>query len=151
MPFWSRISGHYRKKTSFPVPGLIMDNDRMLTHLCCVVVNPDEPRTTSWTNVLFILNTCSPTTFLSTQAMEKVGCYPIAPVPLRIQSGEIQTVYPAPRSQFTELNILGMDFLRINKVRAIIKSYNNTFMLDISPPTNRVPDIDKICVNYHPK
>ena len=135
---------------SFPVYGLIMGNKRMLINLCCSeAIGIIKSDSRSWINVLFILNTCSPTTFLSTQAMEKFVFFPEICAPLctllRIQSDLVQTVYTAPpRSQFTELNILGMDFLKRNKLRTIIESDDGTFMLDISPPTNRVPDIDKL-------
>jgi hypothetical protein len=130
----------------FPVYGLIMGNKRMLINLCCSAanrVNQSDP--CSWTNVLFILNTCSPATFLSMQAIEKFGWRSDIPISLRVQSEKLQSVYPAPpRSQFTDLNILGMDFLQRNKVRTIIDSEYGTFMLDTSQPTNRVPSIDII-------
>ncbi len=135
---------------SFPVYGLIMGNKRMLINLCCSeAIGVKKSGSPSWINVLFILNTCSPTTFLSTHAKEKFVfspeiCAPLCTL-LRIQSDLVQTVYTAPpRSQFTELNILGMDFLKRNKLRTIIESDDGTFMLDISPPTNRVANIDKL-------
>ena len=133
---------------SFPVYGLIMGNNRMLINLCCSVVTRVN-ESPSWTNVLFVLNTCSPTTFLSMQAMNKLYGYPeILPISdsIRIQTlDRVQSVYAAhQRSQFTELNILGMDFLKRNKLTTIIDSDNDSFVLDVSSPTNRVPNIDKL-------
>jgi hypothetical protein len=123
-----------------PVYGLIMGNERMLINLCCSAanrVNQSDP--CSWTNVLFILNMCSPTTVLSKfgwrSDIEMFGWRSDIPIPLRVQSEKVQWVYPAPpRSQFTDLNILGMDFLEGNKVRTIIDSEYGTFMLDTSQP-----------------
>mmetsp|Transcript_39375 Transcript_39375/g.82450 ORF Transcript_39375/g.82450 Transcript_39375/m.82450 type:complete len:189 (-) Transcript_39375:371-937(-) len=123
-----------KKPPSFPVEGLILGNNRMLINLCCSVAHfgsESDPR--SWMNVLFILNTGSPTTFLSTQAIEKLGGYQDGPTRLRIHTDRVQEAYPAPRrSQFTELNILGMDFLQDQKVRTIIEPKNCTFILDAS-------------------
>jgi hypothetical protein len=144
--------GIAEKPPTFPVYGLIMGNERMLINLCCSVPESLVTRATVdeiSTNVLFILNTCSPTTFLSKQAMEKMYDYPeFLPIrpSLRIQtSDQVVSVYRAPQgSQFTELNILGMDFLKCHKLTTIIDSDNNAFMLDISFPTNRVPNIDKL-------
>ena len=123
-----------KKPPSFPVEGLILGNNRMLINLCCSVAHfgsESEPR--SWRNVLFILNTGSPTTFLSTQAIEKFVGYQDGPTRLRIHTDRVQEAYPAPRrSQFTELNILGMDFLQDQKVRTITEPKNCTFILDAS-------------------
>uniref|UniRef100_A0A7S0Q8L5 Uncharacterized protein n=1 Tax=Cryptomonas curvata TaxID=233186 RepID=A0A7S0Q8L5_9CRYP len=83
--------GIAEKPPSFPVYGLIMGNNRMLINLCCSAVTAvtrvnESP---SWTNVLFILNTCSPTTFLSMQAIDKLYGYPeippIGPISLSIK------------------------------------------------------------------
>jgi hypothetical protein len=123
-----------KKPPSFPVEGLILGNGRMLINLCCSVAHlgtESDPR--SWTNVLFILNTGSPTTFISTQAIEMLGGNQNGPTRLRINSDCVQSAYPAPRcSQFTELNILGMDFLQEQKVRTVIEPKNYTFVLDAS-------------------
>ena len=97
---------------AFPVEGVILGNQRLLINLCCRKDDQGDTDTSPWINVMFILNTCSPTTFLSKHAIEKLGGSRDIPTLVNIHSDSLLWAYPAsPQSQFTELNILGMDFL----------------------------------------
>ena len=95
---------------SFPVTGLIfMPNGRLMVNLVCSL---DRPRI----NIIFMIDTGSPVTYLSQQAIQALVADPLVIIPksliVRIHDGTVMICHVSPQDKhFADVNVLGMDYL----------------------------------------
>lgn len=80
---------------------------------CVVARRGKVPR-----NVIFVVNTGAPRTYLSAQAMEAVGMTDVVPAEFLVGiNGVVFDVAPVPpQSHFLGVNVLGMDFVSSNEL-----------------------------------
>ena len=116
-------------KPVFPVEGMVMGtNRRYMVNLLVRRKNAQQYR-----NVVFMVDTGSPYTFLSKTAMEAmVG--PNANIPsilkLEIQGEDSIICYLSPPDKhFADVNLLGMDFLEMRGANLITDWHRKTFVL----------------------
>ena len=98
---------------SFPVDGKIHGNNRrLMISLSCRW----EGKNSKAINIIFLINTGSPNTFLSDKAMEalvgKSGCNIGSMMGVRIHTKKVIECHLSPRDKhFSDVNVLGADFL----------------------------------------
>jgi hypothetical protein len=103
---------------SFPVDGEIYGpNNRLMMNLVC----RRRGRNTQAINVIFLIDTGSPVSYLSEKAMEALIGNPGSHLPPQLQvmvhSKEVIKCYLSPRDKhFADVNVLGMDFLIENRL-----------------------------------
>jgi len=103
---------------SFPVDGEIYGpNNRLMINLVC----RRRGRNTQAINVIFLIGTGSPISYLSEKSMNALIGKPGSHLPEQLQvlvhSKEVIKCYLSPRnSHFADVNVLGMDFLVENKL-----------------------------------
>ncbi|EGF78542.1 hypothetical protein BATDEDRAFT_90695 [Batrachochytrium dendrobatidis JAM81] len=103
---------------SFPANGEIYGlNNRLMINAVC-----RRPAITSQAiNVIFLIDTGSPASYLSGKAMEALIGNPESHLPQQLQvmvhSKEVIRCYLSPRDKhFADVNVLGMDFLIANRL-----------------------------------
>lgn len=112
---------------SFPAEGRIWAPNHMVNLACC-------PQTKSNSlNIIFLLVTGSPVTYLSQEAMESlIGNESKLPETLFVKihtEKAIQTYISPKNSHFAEVNVLGMDFIVENRVYPRLDFKEKTFSL----------------------
>ncbi|EGF81255.1 hypothetical protein BATDEDRAFT_33105 [Batrachochytrium dendrobatidis JAM81] len=115
----------------FPAAGRIwVPNHRLMVTLVC---RRQTTKEASACNIIFLIDTGSPTTFLCQEAMEAlIGKDSHLPQSLwvEIQSEEAILTHISPKgSHFADVNVLGMDFLAQNRVFPIPNWMKRTFIL----------------------
>ncbi|KAJ2989791.1 hypothetical protein HDV02_004772, partial [Globomyces sp. JEL0801] len=116
---------------TFPAVGDIRgDNHRLMVPLVC---RRRAQKEAPARNIIFLLDTGSPSTYLCQEAMEAlIG--KDSPLPqtlwVHIHSQEAILTHLSPKgSHFADVNVLGMDFLARNRVFPIPDWVNSTFIL----------------------
>jgi hypothetical protein len=103
---------------SFPVDGEIYGpNNRLMINLFC----RRRGGNTQPINVIFLIDTGSPISYLSEKAInaliENPGSHLPEQLPVMIHSKEVMKCYLSPRDKhFADVNVLGMDFLIVNRL-----------------------------------
>ncbi|KAJ2994659.1 hypothetical protein HDV02_001398 [Globomyces sp. JEL0801] len=115
---------------SFPVEGGIWtSNHRLMVNLVCQTKSDCPSR-----NIIFVVNTGSPYTYLCQEAMESLvgkDCKLPQTLYVKIHTGQVIQTYISPKdSNFANVNVLGMDFLYKNKLNLVINWTEKTFSLD---------------------
>ena len=113
----------------FPVEGMVMGmNKRYMVNLLARRKN-----TQYFKNIVFMVDTGSPYTFISKTAIEAmVGSNVNLPsiIKLEIQGEVSMTCYlPPPDKHFAEVNLLGMDFLEMKGAQIVTDWSQKTFVL----------------------
>jgi hypothetical protein len=118
---------------SFPVDGEIYGpNKRLMVNLAC-----RRRRTnTSAINVIFLINTGSPASYLSAKAMEALigntESHLPQQLPVMIHSDNVITCHLSPHDKhFANVNVLGMDFLSKNLLSLSMNYEKETFQLTL--------------------
>jgi len=114
---------------SFPAEGLIMGaHRRFMVNL--LVRRRAEP---DYRNVIFMVDTGSPYTFLSAAAMSAlVGPGKNAPSMMRLEVHGDQSIVcylSPPDKHFAEINLLGMDFLEMKRVQLDVDWRQKSFVM----------------------
>ena len=112
--------GHSGFPATFPAHGLLWGpNQRLILNLPCQrVTSSDAPPAL---NVIFVISTLSPYTYLCAEAMNaligdsSIKCPKTLNVKINSEIPIVVCISPE-KSHFTNLNILGMDFMAANKV-----------------------------------
>ena len=101
---------------SFPISGFIYGNNKrlMVSLSCCRGKKNSKP-----VNIIFLIDTGSPNTFLCEKALEalvgKPGCNIGTTMTVMIHSDTVVTCHLSPHDKhFSDVNVLGMDFLSKN-------------------------------------
>ena len=116
-------------KPSFPAEGLIMGAHRRF------MVNLLVRRRTGsdYRNVIFMVDTGSPYTFLSAAAMSAmVGPEKNVPAMMRLDIHGDQSIVcylSPPDKHFAEINLLGMDFLETKRVQLDVDWQQKSFLM----------------------
>ncbi|KAH3770677.1 hypothetical protein DPMN_171969 [Dreissena polymorpha] len=116
---------------SFPQSGLIHGNNkRLMVSLSC----RREGKNSKAINIIFLIDTGSPNTFLSDKAMEalvgKADCYMSGPMAVMIHTKKVIVCYLSPHDKhFSDVNVLGMDFLSDNMLSLFINYGQKSFEL----------------------
>jgi hypothetical protein len=116
---------------TFPAMGFIgARNNRLMVSLVCRhQTSEDVPSV----NIIFLINTGSPVTYLCHEAMEAlIGKDSHVPPSLyvEIHSEKVIEAYLSPKgSHFADVNVLGMDFLVKNRVYPRLDFDRDTFTL----------------------
>ncbi|ORY53038.1 hypothetical protein BCR33DRAFT_711428 [Rhizoclosmatium globosum] len=116
---------------TFPVVGIIKyQNHRLMVSLVCRRrTSKDAPSV----NIIFLIDTGSPVTYLGHEAMEAlIGQDSHVPQSLyvNIHSENVVQAHLSPNSShFANVNVLGMDFLERNRVFPVPDWKNRAFML----------------------
>ena len=111
--------------TAFPATGRILGlNHRLMIHLACRPENGHQTRQ----NLLFIINTGSPVSYLSAQSMQMLTGKVSQCSYIYIHSKRIVECHLS-HGDFEAVNVLGMDFMSNNRL-SISMNYNDiTFEL----------------------
>jgi hypothetical protein len=116
---------------SFPASGFIYGNNKrlMVSLSCCREKKDSKP-----INIIFLIDTSSPNSFLSEKAMEALvgnpGCNIGMTMPAMIHSDTVITCHLSPRDKhFSDVNVLGMDFLSENSLSLIMDYKHKSFQL----------------------
>jgi hypothetical protein len=115
----------------FPVEGTIVGgNKRFMVNLLV-----RRRRASEYMNVVFMVDTGSPYTFLSRSAMEAVtgpGADNLpAALRLEIHGNQSMVCYMSPPDKhFADINLLGTDFLELNGAQIHVDWAQRTFLLD---------------------
>lgn len=116
---------------SFPVSGLIYGNNKrlMVSLSCCTKRNNSKA-----INIIFLVDTGSPNTFLSDKAMEalvgKPGCNIGTTMTVMIHSKRVTNCHVSPHDKhFADVNVLGMDFLSKNLLSLSMDYDSESFQL----------------------
>ena len=118
-----------RTQPSFPVEGLIMGAHRRFM----VNLLVRRRATVDFRNVIFMIDTGSPYTFLSTAAMSAmVGPDKNVPHMMRLEIHGNQSIVcylSPPDKHFADINLLGMDFLEMRRVQFDVDWQQKTFLI----------------------
>ena len=101
---------------SFPASGVIYGlNKRLMVNLVC----RRQGKSTTSLNIVFLINTGSPVSYLSKKAMEaligKPGSNIVNQLPVMVHSDNVIACHLSPRDKhFADVNVLGMNFLSEN-------------------------------------
>lgn len=101
---------------SYPVVGKVIGgNNRAVFNLVVSLGRRSK-------NVIFILDTGSPCTYLSTSPLHALGCTDVVPVSLDAEvHGHCIAVNPSPAtSHFADVNVLGMNFIFEGRLKLVI-------------------------------
>ena len=121
--------GHASFPGSFPVEGRIwVPNHRLMVNLVCRCrTNPDSSR-----NIVFLIDTGSPATYLCQEAMESLigkDCN-LSTLYVNIHSQKAILTHISPKDgHFPNVNVLGMDFMVKNRVYPRLDFDQETFTL----------------------
>ncbi len=103
---------------SFPIDGELYGlNNRLMINLVC----RRRGRNTQAINVIFLIDTGSPISYLSEKAMNALignsGSHIPEQLQVLVHSNEVIKCYLSPRDKhFADVNVLGMDFLVANRL-----------------------------------
>jgi hypothetical protein len=118
---------------SFPTSGLIFGNNKrlMVSLSCCRNRNDSKA-----INIIFLVDTGSPNTFLCEKAMEalvgKPGCNIGTMMNVMIHSDNVITCHLSPHDKhFSDVNVLGMDFLSENMLSLLMNYKQKSFQLTL--------------------
>ena len=117
--------------SSFPISGKIHGNNkRLMVSLSC----RREGNNSKPINIIFLIDTGSPNTFLSVKAMEalvgKPGCG--STMDVMIHSDNVITCHLSPHDKhFADVNVLGMDFLSENLLSLSMNYKHKSFQLTL--------------------
>jgi hypothetical protein len=117
---------------SFPVEGTIWaPNHRLMVNLACRRRTKSDSPTC---NVIFLVDTGSPVTYLCQEAMEALTLKKYSNLPqtlfVKIHSEKAIQTHISPRdSHFADVNVLGMDFIVKNRVYPRLDFDEETFSL----------------------
>ena len=118
----------------FPVEGMIMGGHRRFMVNLLVRLR----RAPEFRNVVFMLDTGSPYTFLSRSAMEALvgpGVNVPAALKLEIHGAQAMVAYMSPPDKhFADINLLGVDFLEMKGAQIQTNWAQKTFQLGTVPP-----------------
>jgi hypothetical protein len=115
----------------FPVVGEIYGlNKRLMVNLVCC----RRAKSAQSINIVFLVDTGSPVSYLSEKAMEilvgKSANHIPQQLPVMVHSHKVITCYLSPRDKhFADVNVLGMDFLAKNMLSIAIDYDANAFQL----------------------
>ena len=111
----------------FPVEGMIMGpNRRFMINL----LTRKWHSSSTHRNVIFIVDTGSPYTFLSSSAMTALGGGNMMMMKVEIQGSPPLPCYKSPQGkQFAEANVLGLDFLHLVRAQVVTDWDKLTFLL----------------------
>jgi hypothetical protein len=115
----------------FPVEGVVYGrNLRLMVSLVCC----RKAKTAQAINVLFLLDTGSPVSYLSAKAMEALIGNPESHLPqclpVLVQSKKVTMCHLSPPDKhFADVNVLGMDFMLKNKLSLSVDYEDETFRL----------------------
>jgi len=118
---------------SFPTSGKIHGNNkRLMVSLSC----RREGNNSKSINIIFLIDTGSPNTFLSDKAMEalvgKPGCNIGSTMDVMIHSKKVTTCHLSPHDKhFSDVNVLGMDFLSDNMLSLSMDYDQKSFQLTL--------------------
>jgi hypothetical protein len=117
---------------SFPVDGLIWTpNNRLMDNLACRRQTKSDDGPTR--NVIFLVNTGSPYTYLCQEAIKSLIGSDNLPQTLfiKIHSEQVIQTYISPKKNghFADVNVLRMDFLAKNKANPRLNFFKQTFTL----------------------
>jgi hypothetical protein len=120
-----------RTEPSFPVEGLIMGAHRRFM----VNLLVRRRATVEYRNVIFMVDTGSPYTFLSAAAMSALVGPDKNVLPmmrLDIHGNQSMVCYLSPPDKhFAEINLLGMDFLEMKRVQLDVDWQQKTFVFSV--------------------
>ena len=116
---------------SFPVEGTIwVPNHRLMVNLVCRRRTKSDSPTR---NIIFLIDTGSPVTYLCQEAMEALvgkDCNFPQTLFVEIHTEEAVQTHISPKdSHFADVNVLGMDFLSKNRVFPIPNWTKESFIL----------------------
>ncbi|KAI3654684.1 hypothetical protein MP228_000064 [Amoeboaphelidium protococcarum] len=119
---------------SFPKSGKLHGNNRrlMVSLSCC----KEGDNNSKPVDIIFLINTGSPNTFLCEKAMEalvgKPGCDIGSMMDVMIHSDTVITCHLSPHNKhFSDVNVLGMDFLSDNMLSLSMNYKKETFQLTL--------------------
>ncbi len=118
---------------SFPTSGFIYgNNNRLMVSLSCRRKKDDSKPI----NIIFLINTGSPNTFLCEKAMQalvgKPGCNISEIMTVMIHSDTVITCHLSPHDKhFADVNVLGMDFLSKNLLSLSMDYDGESFQLTL--------------------
>jgi hypothetical protein len=136
------VSGGYLSPAAifpgaFPVDGEIYGpNNRLMMNLVCRRRGSNAQAV----NVIFLIDTGSPVSYLSEKAMEALiggnhpGSHHLPPqLPVMVHSKEVIKCYLSPRDKhFADVNVLGMDFLIVNRLTFKVNCRSNVCTLEVA-------------------
>jgi hypothetical protein len=118
---------------SFPNSGLIHGNNKrlMVSLSCCRKKENSKP-----INIIFLIDTGSPYTFLSDKAMEALfgqrGCNIDTTMDVMIHTKKVIVCHLSPHDKhFSDVNVLGMDFLSKNLLSLSMDYDSESFQLTL--------------------
>ena len=123
--------GHASFPGSFPVEGRIwVPNHRLMVNLVCRRQTKSDSPTR---NIVFLIDTGSPVTYLCQEAMESLigkDCNLPQTLFVKIHSDKAILTHLSPKdSHFSDVNVLGMDFIVKNRVYPRLDFDEETFTL----------------------
>ena len=117
---------------SFPVEGLIMGAHRRF--MINLLVRRRAVIDSDYRNVIFMVDTGSPYTFLSATAMSAIaGAGKNVPSMMRLEIHGNQSIVcylSPPNKHFADINLLGMDFLEMKRVQLDVDWPQKTFQMN---------------------
>jgi hypothetical protein len=129
---------------SFPASGEIVGrNHRLMINLVCRQRKKDVK---NYINVIFLINTGSPVSYLSAKAMGAVVGDPkskLAYVEVHKKS-VVQFYLSPPDKGFANVNILGTDFLSQNRLSIVTDFSQSTFKLDVTESECIIDDVSQL-------
>jgi hypothetical protein len=117
---------------SFPTAGFIYGNNKrlMVSLSCCREKKNSKP-----INIIFLIDTGSPNTFLCEKAMEALvglGSNIGTTMTVMIHSTKVTTCHLSPHDKhFSDVNVLGMDFLSKNLLSLSMDYDSESFQLTL--------------------
>ena len=113
----------------FPVEGMIMGpHNRLMINLLT-----RKRKTSEYRNVIYMVDTGSPYTFLSKSAIEIIsGSTENIPAALKIEIQGSQSIVgymSPPNRHFADINLLGMDFLQMKSAQIVTDWAQKTFKI----------------------
>ena len=122
-----------RAEPSFPVEGLIMGAHRRFM-INLLVRQRAMAYSNDYRNVIFMIDTGSPYTFLSTSAMSAiVGSDKNVPSMMRLDIHGNQSLVcylSPPNKHFADINLLGTDFLEMKRAQLDVDWPQKTFQMN---------------------
>ncbi len=114
---------------SFPVSGHISgSNKRLMINLVCKNRPLSPIQEYAPINVMFLVDTSSPYTYLSEKAMKALSGKSGSAIDIRIQSKMVIECWLSQK-HFSNVNVLGMDFLSQNNLSLMMNFSDLTFEL----------------------
>ena len=123
----------------FPAEGMIMGaHNRLMINL----LTRRKRKTSEFRNVIYMVDTGSPYTFLSKSAIESIsGSTENIPAALKIEIQGSQSIVgymSPPDKHFADINLLGMDFLQMKGAQIVTDWAQKTFKIYDSDTYNEL-------------